>query len=57
MVEPTRRRERRRAVLVQEPFLMIDGTLQKQDGVASIRAEEVTALPVLRFSPPSHDFH
>ncbi|MBI4483973.1 MAG: error-prone DNA polymerase [Acidobacteria bacterium] len=48
--------DRRRTVLVHEPFLMIDGIVQKQDGVVSIRAEEVTALPVLQFSPPSHDF-
>jgi error-prone DNA polymerase len=48
--------ERQRLALVSEPFLLIDGTLQQQDGVVSVRAERVEPLAPLTHAVPSHDF-
>jgi error-prone DNA polymerase len=45
-----------RAVLVGEPFLLIDGVLQNQEGVVSVKARRVRALP-RSAAAPSHDFH
>jgi error-prone DNA polymerase len=47
---------RRRLVLVTEPFLLVEGILQRQDGVTSIRAARVQGLPLLAHAVPSHDF-
>jgi error-prone DNA polymerase len=47
---------RHRLMLVTEPFLIVDGMLQAQDGVISIRARDVRALPRLPHAVPSHDF-
>ena len=44
-------------VIVDEPYLLIDGTLQHQQGSVSVKAERIEAL---RYSGPtleSHDFH
>jgi len=45
-----------RAVVVGEPYLLVEGTLQIQEGVTSVKAERV--LPLSGGSPPidSHDF-
>ncbi len=48
---------RNRALLVSHPFLLIEGVLQKQDRVISVKAERVQPLHVSRASSPSHDFH
>ncbi|MCI0348259.1 MAG: hypothetical protein L0Z53_02440, partial [Acidobacteriales bacterium] len=48
---------RNRALLVSHPFLLIEGMLQKQDGVISVKAERVQSLHISRASSPSHDFH
>jgi error-prone DNA polymerase len=47
---------RRRLVLVAEPFLLVEGILQTQDGVISVRASDVTPLPAAGHVVPSHDF-
>ena len=47
---------RARQVLVGEPFLLVEGILQMQDGVTSVRAARVDALPRLTHVVPSHDF-
>jgi error-prone DNA polymerase len=62
------RRERR--VLATEPFLLVDGILQREDGVTSVLARRVRPLraalggakspgdrPPSSSGPPSHDFH
>jgi error-prone DNA polymerase len=49
--------ERQRAVIVHEPFLLVEGLLQHQDGVMSIRAQRVQPLVLLDARVPSHDFH
>jgi error-prone DNA polymerase len=46
-----------RLVLVDQPFLMIEGTLQNQDGVISVKARRVRSLSFKVEAVPSHDFH
>jgi error-prone DNA polymerase len=48
---------RHRLALVNEPFLLIEGTLQRQDNVTSVRAERLAPLRHRLESVPSHDFH
>ena len=36
---------RDRLTIVEEPFLIVDGVLQNQDGVTSVRAEQVLGRP------------
>jgi error-prone DNA polymerase len=43
--------------LVNERFLLIEGRLQNQDNVISVKAERVRALGVTRAETVSHDFH
>ena len=51
--------DKERVTLVEAPFLIVEGVLQNEDGVCSIRAERVLRLD--GFSPEasieSHDFH
>jgi error-prone DNA polymerase len=44
-------------VVVHHPFLWIEGTLQNQQGVVSIKAERLEPLRVMPAEVPSHDFH
>ena len=48
-----------RLIIVESSFLMIEGVLQSQDGVTSIKAERVMKLPGLSSDSAidSHDFH
>jgi error-prone DNA polymerase len=48
---------RYRLALVNEPFLFVEGTLQHQDNVVSIRAERLWPLRHRLAAIPSHDFH
>jgi error-prone DNA polymerase len=47
---------RHRLVLVTAPLLMVEGILQSQDGVLSVRAQRVAPLRVRGHAIPSHDF-
>jgi error-prone DNA polymerase len=49
--------EEYRMVVVQQQFLLIEGKLQNQQGVFSVKAERVQALPITRAETTSHDFH
>ena len=49
--------DRSRRTIVEQPFLMIDGILQNEQGVVSVKAGRIHALPVDVASPGSHDFH
>ncbi|MGH7322138.1 MAG: error-prone DNA polymerase, partial [Candidatus Rokuibacteriota bacterium] len=49
--------ERDRAIIVHEPFLVIEGILQHQDGVTAVRAMAARPLPASGARVPSHDFH
>jgi error-prone DNA polymerase len=48
--------DRQRLVIVSEPFVVVEGILQVQEGVTSIKAEQV--VPLASTMPPvdSHDF-
>ncbi|MGA2591847.1 MAG: error-prone DNA polymerase [Bryobacteraceae bacterium] len=48
--------ERYKLVVVSEPFLLIDGLLQNQDGVISVKVGRVEALPA-GAAAESHNFH
>jgi error-prone DNA polymerase len=47
---------RQRLALVAEPFLLVEGILQMQDDVISVRAARVEPLPRPAPPVPSHDF-
>jgi error-prone DNA polymerase len=49
--------EKYRLELVNYPFLLIEGVLQHQDNVISVKARRVKPLPIKVESPGSHDFH
>jgi error-prone DNA polymerase len=49
--------ERDHTVVVNHPFLLIEGTLQNQENVVSVKAESVQPLVITRAAPGSHDFH
>ena len=48
---------RYRLILVQEPFLYVEGTLEHRDDVISVRAGRIQPLPSELGRLPSHDFH
>ncbi|MGE5244037.1 MAG: DNA polymerase III subunit alpha [Betaproteobacteria bacterium] len=48
---------RDRLVIVEEPFLIVDGVLQNQDGVTSVRAERVQGLRGVEVDFDAHDFY
>ena len=49
--------EQYRLELVDHPFLLIEGVLQNQDNVISVKARHVQPLSFTVTSAPSHDFH
>jgi len=49
--------DRNRMTITQNPFLLIEGILQNQDGVVSIRARRIQALEFHVGASVSHDFH
>jgi error-prone DNA polymerase len=48
---------RDRLVIVEEPFLIVDGVLQNQDGVTSVRAEQVQRMQGESVDFNAHDFY
>jgi len=48
---------RDRLVIVDEPFLIVDGVLQSQDGVTSVRAEQVQGMRGTDVDFDAHDFY
>ncbi len=48
---------RDRLVIVEEPFLIVDGVLQNQDGVTSVRAEQVHGMKGVDVDFDAHDFY
>jgi len=46
-----------RLLLISERFLMVEGILQNQDNVISVKAERVFPLFVTQAKTSSHDFH
>ncbi|MGE5207306.1 MAG: DNA polymerase III subunit alpha [Chlamydiota bacterium] len=48
--------EHNRLLLIREPFLLIEGTLQNLDNVLSVKADRILPLQVSAASAASHDF-
>src|SRR6184192_2898593 len=48
---------RDRLVIVEEPFLIVDGVLQNQDGVTSVRAEQVQGMRGVDIDFDAHNFY
>ena len=44
-------------VIVDEPYLLVEGTLQNQDGAVSVKADRVEGLKHTGPRVDSHDFH
>src|SRR5437016_13000910 len=49
--------ERHRLIINREKFLRIDGILQNQDQVVSIKASQVMPIVISAAETESHDFH
>src|SRR5438874_6830290 len=49
--------EQNRMMVIHEKFLLIEGKLQNQDNVISVKAERVEPLVVTAAETTSHDFH
>jgi error-prone DNA polymerase len=49
--------ERNRVVVTSGKILLVEGTLQNQDGVVSVKASTVRLLAVSAVNVQSHDFH
>ncbi|MDE3156973.1 MAG: hypothetical protein KGN76_17875, partial [Acidobacteriota bacterium] len=49
--------DRDRLAILEQPYLLIDGVLQSQDGVVAIRAERVQGFGVVDAAAGSHDFY
>ena len=49
--------QKNRLLLSSEQFLMVEGTLQNQDNVISVKAERVMPLSITRAETSSHDFY
>ena len=49
--------DRNRAVLVNQPLLLIEGPLQNQDNVIHVRARRIQPLSYAMTAAASHDFH
>jgi error-prone DNA polymerase len=48
---------RERLVIVEEPFLIVDGVVQNQDGVTSIRADAIRGMRGIDVDFDAHDFY
>jgi error-prone DNA polymerase len=48
--------EQNRLTVIGEPYLLIDGVVQNQEGVTSVKAGRIQPLP-RGAAAPSHDFH
>ena len=49
--------ERDRMIVTRSRFLLIEGTLQNQDGVIHVKAQCITPLDITNANVRSHDFH
>jgi error-prone DNA polymerase len=49
--------ETRKLVIVEEPFLLVEGILQNQRGSVSVKAARVEGLRLDAAALASHDFH
>jgi error-prone DNA polymerase len=49
--------EKNHLVIVHQQFLLVEGPLQNQDGVVSVKVEGVRGISITRAETVSHDFH
>ena len=49
--------QRDHVVIVHQQFLLIEGRLQNQDNVISVKVERIRPLSLTRAETTSHDFH
>ena len=49
--------QKNRLLLVSEKFVMIEGILQNQDNVISVKADRILPLNITQAETTSHDFH
>jgi error-prone DNA polymerase len=49
--------QKNRLLVTSEQFLMVEGVLQNQDNVISVKAQRVMPLSITRAETSSHDFH
>jgi error-prone DNA polymerase len=49
--------QKNRLLVSSEPFLMVEGILQNQDHVISVKAERILPLTITRAQTSSHDFY
>jgi error-prone DNA polymerase len=49
--------QKNRLLLVSEKFVLVEGILQNQDNVISVKARRVLPLDVTQAKTTSHDFH
>jgi error-prone DNA polymerase len=49
--------EKYHVVIIHQQFLLVEGQLQNQDGVISVKAETIQPLHITRAETTSHDFH
>jgi len=49
--------QKNRLLVTSEQFLMVEGTLQNQDNVISVKAERVLPLSITQAETSSHDFY
>jgi error-prone DNA polymerase len=49
--------QKNRLLVTSEQFLMVEGTLQNQDNVISVKAQRVMPLSITRAETSSHDFY
>jgi error-prone DNA polymerase len=57
VIVPPHLYDQNRLAVIHERFLMVEGILQNQEKVISVKAEKVQALPVTEAETRSHDFH
>ena len=49
--------EKDHTIVVHNSFLLVEGTLQNQDGVISVKAANIKPFHLTRAAAPAHDFH
>jgi error-prone DNA polymerase len=49
--------QKNRLLLSSEQFLIVEGILQNQDNIISVKAERVLPLSITRAETSSHDFY
>src|SRR4029079_4364726 len=49
--------DRNRLTILEQPFLLVDGILQNQEGVTSVKAERLHSLANAAIAIDSHDFY